>query len=258
MGDQCELEMVSGGCDKDCHRRRFKTKLIAMGMCGYDRVIVEPSGIFDVDEFFDALREDPLDKWYEIGNVIAIADAGLPEQMSKDAEYLLGSEAADAGLVFVSKLDESSKEQSDTILPHINRAMESISCTRKLSEEDVMKKKWDELTNDDWNRILTCGYHTESWQKRDVEDDKSFSSLSFMNLPLTKKQILNAATQILGDPSCGHVHRIKGFLETPDGWFELNATAAQRQLNPIANGQQIIIVIGEGLNKEKIEAYLQA
>jgi len=54
------------------------------------------------------------------------------------------------------------------------------------------------------------------------------------------------------------VHRIKGFLETPDGWFELNATAAQRQLNPIANGQQIIIVIGEGLNKEKIEAYLQA
>ena len=93
MGDQCELEMVSGGCDKDCHRRRFKTKLIAMGMCGYDRVIVEPSGIFDVDEFFDALREDPLDKWYEIGNVIAIADAGL---------------------VFVSKLDESSKEQSES------------------------------------------------------------------------------------------------------------------------------------------------
>ena len=37
-------------------RRRFKTKLIAMGMCGYDRVIVEPSGIFDVDEFFDALH----------------------------------------------------------------------------------------------------------------------------------------------------------------------------------------------------------
>ena len=32
MGDHCELEMVSGGCDADCHRRRFKTKLIAMGM----------------------------------------------------------------------------------------------------------------------------------------------------------------------------------------------------------------------------------
>lgn len=69
-GEHCELEMVSGGCDKDCHRRRFKTKLIAMGMCGYDRVLVEPSGVFDVDEFFDALREEPLDRWYQVGSVL--------------------------------------------------------------------------------------------------------------------------------------------------------------------------------------------
>ena len=67
--DNCELEMVSGGCDRDCHRRRFKTKLISMGMCGYDRVLIEPSGIFDMDEFFDTLHEEPLDRWYEIGNV---------------------------------------------------------------------------------------------------------------------------------------------------------------------------------------------
>ena len=24
-GDQCELEMISGGCDKETHRRRFRT-----------------------------------------------------------------------------------------------------------------------------------------------------------------------------------------------------------------------------------------
>lgn len=62
LGDKCDMEMVAGGCDKDCHIRRFKTKLIAMGMLGYDRVLVEPSGIFDVDEFFDVLREEPLDR----------------------------------------------------------------------------------------------------------------------------------------------------------------------------------------------------
>ena len=67
QGEKCELEMISGGCDKETHRRRFKTKLISMAMCGYDRVIVEPSGIYDVDEFFDGLREEPLDRWYEIG-----------------------------------------------------------------------------------------------------------------------------------------------------------------------------------------------
>ena len=40
--ENCELEMVAGACDKDCHQRRFKTKLISMGMRGFDRVLVEP------------------------------------------------------------------------------------------------------------------------------------------------------------------------------------------------------------------------
>ena len=62
LGDNCTLEMVAGGCDADCHRRRFKTKLIAMGMCGYDRVLVEPSGIFDMDEFFDGTRLEMLSR----------------------------------------------------------------------------------------------------------------------------------------------------------------------------------------------------
>ncbi len=72
------MEMVAGGCDADCHKRRFKTKLIAMGMCGYDRILVEPSGIFDMDEFFDVLHEDPLERWYTIGNVITIVDVSQP------------------------------------------------------------------------------------------------------------------------------------------------------------------------------------
>ena len=72
LGESCDLEMVAGGCDADCHRRRFKTKLIAMGMQGFDRVLVEPSGVFDMDEFFDTLHEDPLERWYQIGNVITI------------------------------------------------------------------------------------------------------------------------------------------------------------------------------------------
>lgn len=109
MGEQCELEMISGGCDKETHIRRFRTKLISMGMCGYDRVIVEPSGIFDVDEFFDVLHEEPLDNWYEIGNVIAVVDAELENELSAEADYLLASEAANAGKILLSHADEQTE-----------------------------------------------------------------------------------------------------------------------------------------------------
>ena len=63
LGDNCDLEMIAGGCDYDCHVRRFRTKLISFAMQGMDRVLVEPSGVFDVDEFFDILREEPIDGW---------------------------------------------------------------------------------------------------------------------------------------------------------------------------------------------------
>ena len=39
-GDNCTLEMIAGGCDADCHRRRFKTKLIAMAL----EVSFKPAG----------------------------------------------------------------------------------------------------------------------------------------------------------------------------------------------------------------------
>ena len=78
LGDRCDLETISGGCDCDTHQRRMRTKLIAMAMRGFDRVVVEPSGIFDVDEFFDVLRDDPLDRWYRIGNVIAVPGSHCP------------------------------------------------------------------------------------------------------------------------------------------------------------------------------------
>lgn len=111
MGDQCELEMISGGCDPETHRRRFKTKLISMGMCGYDRILVEPSGIFDVDEFFDILHEEPLDRWYEPGSVITIVDANLEEEMSEEENYILASEAASAGKIVFSKIGKNLKTE---------------------------------------------------------------------------------------------------------------------------------------------------
>ncbi len=49
LGENCNLEMIIGGDGKEAHRRRFRTKLISMGMSGYTRVIVEPSGIYDID-----------------------------------------------------------------------------------------------------------------------------------------------------------------------------------------------------------------
>ena len=259
QGEKCELEMISGGCDKETHRRRFKTKLISMAMCGYDRVIVEPSGIYDVDEFFDVLREEPLDQWYEIGNVIAILDARLEKNLSQQADYLLASEAANAGKVILSHADAATREQCEDTVAHLNRALEQIRCDRRIDpEKDILQKNLTDLTKEDLEEVSKCGYRLESYRKMDLENEQSFDSLFFMEEKITSEALERAVPRLFADKSCGEVFRIKGFVKNKDGqWMELNATHDSRTLDPIAVGQEVLIVIGEHLQEDKIREILK-
>ena len=255
-GEQCELEMVSGGCDRDCYKRRFKTKLIAMGMCGYDRVLIEPSGVFDVDDFFDTLYEEPLDRWYQIGNVITVVDAALQTDLSREADYVLASEAADAGCVLLSRSQEVAEEEIQNTIGHLNRALKDIQCKRVLKDE-IFVKNWEEFTDEDFQRILTSGYVAESYQKMSLEDSDIFDSLNCMNHGLSESEMQHTAEQILKDPACGTVLRIKGFCQKEDKtWVELNATHHETLLRKTEAGQEVLIVIGQKLNEERIRQYL--
>lgn len=254
-GEHCELEMVAGGCDADCHKRRFKTKLISMGMSGYDRVLIEPSGIFDVDEFFDALYEEPLCRWYEIGNVIAIVDAGLEEQLSRQSEFLLASQMANAGRIILSRSQEVTEEEKAKTIAHLKRVMEQFQCRRSF-EGEIISKDWQSLTVQDMEEIASCGYRTESYVKLSMEQESAYSSLYFMNVRMPEQALREKTEQLMQDAACGHIFRIKGFMMTEGGgWIELNATHRNINIKPIANGQEILIVIGEGLVEDAIRRY---
>ena len=248
--DGCIIESVAGACDADCHRRRFKTKLIALGMSGVDRVLIEPSGVFDADEFFDALYEPPLDRWYEIGSVIAIVDAQLEENLSDHSEYLLASQVANAGAVLLSRAADASEEDMIRTTDHLNRAMESVGCSRRFGS-DVIACDWDDLTDADFARIMDSGYLPESYVKRHEALDGAYRSLYFLNRSLTAGEAKEKAQKLLNDPDCGNVFRVKGFVND-GGWMQLNATKKILSLTPIAQGQEVIIVIGEELNEERI------
>ena len=258
-GDRCELEMIAGGCDAESHRRRFRTKLISMRMCGYDRVIVEPSGIYDVDEFFDVLREEPLDQWYEIGNVIAILDARLEKNLSEQADYLLASEVANAGKVILSHADAATKEQCEDTVAHLNRALEQIKCKRRIDpKQDILQKNLTELTAEELDTVFHAGYRVESYCKADLENEQTFDSLFFMEEKITPEALERVVPRLFAGKDYGEVFRIKGFVKTGEGqWMELNATHDSSTLQPIAVGQEVLIVIGEHLQEDKIRELLK-
>ena len=199
MGENCELEMVSSGFDAECHRRRFKTKLISMGLLGYDRVIVEPSGIYDVDEFFDVLCEDPLDRWYEIGNVITVVDATLEESLSEEAEYLLASQLSQAGVVILSKLEEVSEVQKEALVTHLNAIMEKFKCERRF-DKTITEKGIMTLEKEDFDKIVLSGYTSHTHTKLWFDKDEVFQSVYMMNKQMTEERLRKAVEDIMGGP----------------------------------------------------------
>ena len=226
-GEQCEREMVAGGADLDTYRRRFRTKLISMGMRGFDRVLIEPSGIFDAEEFFDALCEEPLNRWYEIGSVIAIVDALLPPELSRESEYLLVSQLADAGCVVLSRFQLCSGE----------------GASRTIAE--------------DYRKIESSGYQLADHARISIGKDEGFQSLYYLQRPFTPDGIREAVRMLFEDRSCGNIFRIKGFARDKEKWMEVNAVRSGGVvMKPAREGQQVVIVIGEKLNRERINRYM--
>ena len=223
-------------------------------MQGFDRVLVEPSGVFDMDEFFDTLHEDPLERWYQIGNVITIVDAHLELDLSERSRYILASEAANAGKILFSKTDGVDGGQIQEVTAYINKSLEEFHCTRKI-DSVVMAKPWDEFNEDDYKKIENCEYVGAGIEKRYNADDVEFSSLYYMNKHMTVNQLKDCVNKTFSDEKCGNVFRIKGFMSDEDGWIELNATKKETVIKPIKEGQEIFIVIGEDLVQDEIDKY---
>lgn len=254
LGPNCELEMVIGGDGAEAHQRRFRTKLISMAMLGYTRVLVEPSGIYDIDEFFDTLYEEPLDRWYELGSVLAIVDARLDPDLSPASRYLLATEAAGAGKIILSKLSEDT--QNDVIgqtLAVLNQAMEEVQCTRRFAyPADVLAKPWDQLEDTDFQMLEAAGYRHVSFLKKAITEEDAYQSLFYMHYETTPEDLQARVLKLLVDPAAGHVLRIKGF----SSGLELNVTKDERHFRPLSvPTEDVIIVIGEGLRKDIVAGY---
>lgn len=255
-GAQCELEMIAASCDEDCLRRRFKTKLIAMAMSGYDRVIIEPSGIFDMDMFFDALRDDPLENWYEIGSVITVVNANLSEKMSGEENFFLASQIASAGSIVFSRVQLSSENLIANTKSHIEKACNDIKCS-KIKGEFVIKD-YDTLTDLDYQRISNSGYYIGDYVKTVSEEVHEFSSVYFLDLPDNLESIKAKTARLFNNKEYGNVIRVKGFVYNDGAGYQINASQYEMLVDRIAIGKGVIIVIGNNLDEDKISLLMES
>lgn len=251
LGDNCNLEMIVGGDGKEAHRRRLRTKLISMGMSGFTRVIIEPSGIYDADEFFDVLYDEPLDRWYEIGSVIGIVDAQSTLFLEDTMRYLFMSEIAWAGKLVLSKITE--KTDTSEIIGFINRTMEDYGCSARFdAEKDVIAMPFNKLGDSDFKAIESAGYRSSSYKKIVIQD-KQYNPLFYFDVEMPLDTLCNTVKALFDNEKAGTVVRVKGFVKINSSeQVQINATKEEIKTEPVVSSRNVIIIIGELLDKEYI------
>ena len=147
--------------------------------------------------------------------------------------------------------------QREAAQEHLNRALVACKCSRTFRPGELLTKPWDEWGSEDFGAIDRCGCRQASCEKLHFDEHRAFGSAYFLELGLSCQQLEQNIPALFNDPACGHVLRAKGFVQDENGWVELNATADGLTANAIPKGQEVLIVIGEGLEKERIEVRLK-
>ena len=243
----CEIEMVTA-TDEDCYKRRLKSKLISLKLQGFNHVIIEPSGIFDINMFLDILHEDTIEEWYTLNSVIGIIDPTI-DYNDASMNHLFIDEICNAGILIFSKVqlvDEDYLNQNIQIIKHLFNEYDLL-----LDDYPIILKDWLTLSDSDYHLIDQAGYHNHSIIK---ENTNKYQNLFFFNLSYTKYELTLKLKKLMNNQK---IHRIKGFMTLQEGYLvSINVTPFQETIEHIDDGQEVLIVIGEDLDEKYIKSVL--
>lgn len=237
MNENIEVFPVTSCCSNDW-MRRFKAKLITLKLQGFTRIIVEPSGVFDVSDFFDELSSDELSDKFEVGNVFFILNGSMSLDLSDDSRYTLAEEVISASKIIVNRVSSN----LSNIIDYINQSIIEFGGIRDIKKDVLIKYEFKDIIN--------SGYLSNSLIKQNFKD--KFQSIYILESKITIDKLKEVSKILLKD---SNIKRIKGFVYDNNKWYEINIDHTSIKIDERTDGQEVIIVICENIDKDKIMKY---
>jgi len=250
----CDGSQLSGGCMCCKGKVEFENMLLDMAAKGYDRVIVEPSGIYDVDEFFEMLLGEPLKNSCEIGCILTIADAQFNDALSDQAQYLMFSQLLSAGKVILSKAQMLPDVMIEVTVRKLNGILWSHGSSRHLEVgKDVMVKDWDSFDDEDFAAFAESGYQLVDHQRAFMEHAGAFTARVMTDYCKDKEHLESILIKLFKKGSCGQVLRVKGHISDVNGnWYEINASKSAWHIEEADVKRGLFIIIGQEFDEQKV------
>lgn len=253
MGDLTGECMCCSGYDD------FRMLLMKAAENNYSRILVEPSGIYDVDQFFRIMNEPEVRKCCEIGSVITIVAPNQNRDFSDESEYLMMGQIAAAGTVVLSRTQDCADRNHEDVVCDLNRLLDRYGADRILQEKDICFKDWKDLNDEDFEKVAASGYHQVMHKREQLIHDELYITEILSLNGIQMEQLRAAVRELFIKKEYGDVLRIKGYVRDISGkWYEVNCTPDIDSFCPADVNRGVLVIIGQYLNREAIRRRMES
>ncbi|MBQ4561004.1 MAG: hypothetical protein IJA55_01580 [Clostridia bacterium] len=192
-----------------------------------DRVIVEPSGVYDISQFYTVMSSESLNGKCEIGNVICVVDPTKLNVLDSLSLDMLHRQVVSSGAIVFSMDDD------DRYIPTLNKLIGVSSNVVRYNDMQTLYK---------------CGY-----KKTDLTAETTHTAeyLSTLVKPSPCDDIKKRIETLFATSEAGRILRVKGFWNG----FLVNAVEGHIEVYK-CSGDEGLNIIGLGISRKIITEVL--
>ncbi|MGI6030317.1 MAG: CobW family GTP-binding protein [Eubacteriales bacterium] len=248
-----EVRELAGGCICCSQRHSFYEYLQQAAAEGYERIIVEPSGVYDLDTLFDIMIDPALQNLCRLDNVITIVKPDLPEQLLPKLHGIALSQLFSTGAIVLSNTQAHTPQYVQNACRKLEQLARSYAPEFSLQEIPLFTQPWDDFSPEQWLAFSRVGHLSFAHPGFAQNHAGLYDSLT-LKAEFADRAALEAFLQRLFTPECGNIQRVKGFALTQDGsYYQINCTPECRLIQPFRKVYNLLNVLGTTLHQQAIE-----
>lgn len=249
IDDHCDIADLTGMCMCCVGKDEFIDRLCDAAAHNYDRVIVEPSGIYDVDEFFSVMESPLVETVCEIGAVVTVVDASDTKPLTPEVAYLSFCQLAASGLILVSKTDRHPASNAAARIADLMN--EFAGAAAPIAP--VIDTPWADLPDAFFADLMNAGCNRLLHERMQFSHTETFTAIALKPAFADRRQLESKLRRLFRAAAAGRVFRVKGVARDAEGnAFDVNCTPATLSVTPCPPTKPLLIVIGQSLNEDRI------
>ena len=203
----------------------------------FDRIIVEPSGVYDISQFYSVISSSEMKGKCQIGGIICVVDPFSVSKLDDFSREMLKDQIMASGSVIFSMDDDAGEV--------------TVKNYRDLVCNQLGIGEFNISVYDDFQYLSRCG---SSNYIPDAEQTHSarYLSTTIKLEPCSADEIKCRIDRLYNNGECGTVLRIKGVW----GGYMINSVSSH--LNMVqCDDEEGLNIIGLDLNRKKIREILK-